>query len=254
MKKTILLTALLAASSSAFADIDSLRMPELQVPQFMINPFVRSDVHALAADPANEQAALSVQERVVESPESARTAFRVWSEDEKQGQYASWPEVGMNMLRWLEPARGFDWKHGTRAPGASEVIYQQDSLVDLERAMAVNVTSPISVDEGYGYQVYDPLKGKARIPGISRSLLAQGYAPIGPDNIPVQVCRIGMGSQAPFVELSQTQRLRFQVATGLKFTVCLNGGQAQTYWKSRYADFMDSYHDITDRHQPAGSY
>ena len=249
MKKCILVAALLAASSSAFADIGSL-----QLPQYLSNPFVRNDVHALASQPGDEQAALTVQDKIMESPASAKTVFSVWSNDEQQGQYSAWPEVGMNLLRWLEPARGFDWKHGVRAPGSTVAVYQQDSLVNLDRTMAVNVTSPITVDQGYGYRIYDTERGPARVPATSKTLMLQGYAPIGPDNIPVQICRIGLGSQAPYVELSQTQRIRFQGETGLSFSTCLSGSQAQAYWKSRYSDFMDSYYDITDRHHPGSSY
>lgn len=254
MKKQIIFMALLVGSGSAFAQAPSFDAPDIKIPQALINPFVRMDIHDLAASPGDEKAALDVQDMILKSPGSARTAFRVWSEDEKQGEYAAWPEVGMNMLRWLEPSRGFDWKHGTRVPGSQSVAYQQDSLVDLERTMAVNVTIPTTIDEGYGYAVYDTERGPLRVPATSKSLMAQGYAPIGPDNVPVLLCKLGFGNQAPYIELSKTQQIRFQESTGLRFSICLAGGDAQVYWKTRYSDFMDSYHDITNRHAPAGSY
>jgi hypothetical protein len=246
MKNSILLATLLSVSSAAFAD--------MQAPQFLSSPFVRGDIRALAITPGDQEAALTVQEIIIKSPESARNAFQVWSQDEQQAQYPAWPEVGINMLRWLEPARGFDWKSGARLPGATAVVYQQDSLVDLDRTMAVNVAIPTTVDNGYGYAIYDTARAPSRVPATSRSLLAQGYAPIGPDNIPVQVCKLGAGSQAPFVEISQTQRIRFQSETGLSWSACLGADQTRTYWKSRYSDFVDSYYDITSRHHPQSSY
>jgi len=250
MKKIIAAVALLGAvSSPAFADIDNFDLSA-----FVTSPLMGSKVRALATHPGDENAALALQDAIMDSPAGARNAFNAWSNDDRQSEYTAWPEVGLNMLRWLEPSRSFDWKNGVRVPGYGQVVYQQDSLVDLDRTMAVNVSFTTVQDQGRGYTLYDTQRGPSRIPATSKSLLRQGYAPIGPDNVPVWVCRMGLGSQAPYVELSQTQKVRFAEETGLVFSSCLNGAPAQVYWKDRYSDFFDSYYDMTDRNHPGGSY
>lgn len=209
-------------------------------------------IRSLAENSDNAQAALKLQAVIAESPSGAHRAFNAWQNDSEQSRYPRWGEVGLNMLRWVEPGRSYDWKYGVKVRG-NAVAYQQDSLVDLDRTQAIQQSFEATTEQGRGYQVQDASRPVHLVPATSARLLSEGLAPIGPDNRPILLCRLGTGSQAPYVEMTQGQRMRLSGATGLEMNNCLTGSLATEYWKSRYSDFVDSYYDRTPRHRPGES-
>lgn len=249
LKQALLTVAVSLAAVSGAANASILDDLTVQVASFAPGGTLKT----LASNPADEQAALKLQQIITDSHEGARRVFSAWQSEEDQGLYPQWTEVGLNMLRWIEPGHTYDWKSGVKLPGG-QVAYQQDSLVDLERTQAIHQTFAAVTEEGKGYQVRDGSKPQHAVPATSERLLSEGYAPIAPDNQPVVVCKLGNGSQAPYVEMSAGQRVRFQESTGLNLGNCLTGSAAQSYWKNRYGDFVDGYYDRTRRVHPGETY
>lgn len=249
LKKTLMAIALTLSAASGSASASILDDLSLQITSISPAKALRS----LAENPSDEQAALKLRQIIADSSSGARRVFAAWQGEEEQSLYPQWPEVGLNLLRWIEPGHTYDWKNGVRLPGG-QVSYQQDSLVDLERTQAIHQTFEAVQEEGRGYLVHDGSKPQHAAPSTSERLLSEGYAPIAPDNKPVIVCRLGDSSQAPYVEMSMGQRDRFQAATGLAFNACLSGSVAQSYWKGRYGDFVDGYYDRTKRLHPGETY
>lgn len=249
LKKTLMAIALTLSAASGSASASILDDLSLQITSISPAKALRS----LAENPSDEQAALKLRQIIADSSSGAHRVFAAWQGEEEQSLYPQWPEVGLNLLRWIEPGHTYDWKNGVRLPGG-QVSYQQDSLVDLERTQAIHQTFEAVQEEGRGYLVHDGSKPQHAAPSTSERLLSEGYAPIAPDNKPVMVCRLGDSSQAPYVEMSMGQRDRFQAATGLAFNACLSGSVAQSYWKGRYGDFVDGYYDRTKRLHPGETY
>jgi len=249
LKQALLAAAISLAAASGTASAGILGDLSLKFSSFTPTGTLK----ALAQNPANEQAALKLQQIITDSPEGARRVFAAWQADEEQSLYPQWTEVGLNMLRWIEPGHTYDWKSGVKLPG-NQVAYQQDSLVDLERTQAIHQSFEAVAEQGKGYLVQDGSRPQRAVPATTERLLSQGSAPIAPDNQPVLVCRLGNGSQAPYVEISEGQRGRFESITGLALRTCLSGGVAQSYWKNRYGDFVDGYYDRTRRHHPGATF
>ena len=180
--------------------------------------------------------------RMLSSKGAAKAIFSVWSSYDDQSVIgARWGEVGLNLLRWSDPERLNDWKTSRRVEGIPQLIYQQDGLIDLERVSYRHDGYPTKVINGY--TVADTARPARAVPKTSERLLSEGLPPIGSDNKPVVACRIGLSSQAPYVELSESQRAAYATNTGMSFVTCLSGSAATAYWKARYSDFVDKYHD-----------
>lgn len=228
--RTVLAAALLASFSyGAQANILSN--------QFIKHELVES---ATSASPTNANEHLYA--RMLSSKDAAKTIFAVWSRYDDQSVIgARWGEVGLNLLRWSDPERLNDWKTSRRIAGIPQLVYQQDGLISLERVAYRHGGYPTRAINGY--TVADTERPAREIPKTSERLLSEGLAPIGPDNRPIVACRIGLSSQAPFVELSEQQRTTFAANTGMQFVTCLSGSSANAYWKARYTDFVDKYHD-----------
>lgn len=203
---------------------------------------IRGDLVDLAVNSSDVNAYEHLYARTISRPDAPRKVFSVWSRYEKQSDFGSkWAEVGLNILRWSDLDRSHDWKSFAKIDGLSTIAYQQDSLVDLERSQYnKNEYKIVSIK---GYQVSDTSQPIRDTPRTSESLLFEGKAPIGPDNKPVVVCKIGNSSAAPFVELSEQQRDKYTKLSGLSFKTCLSGSTAYLYWKARHGDFIDKYHD-----------
>lgn len=205
--------------------------------QFIKRELVES---ATSNNPANANEHLYA--RMQSSTKAAKVIFSVWSRYDDQSVIgARWGEVGLNLLRWSDPERLNDWKTSRRITGVNQLVYQQDGLINLERVAYRHGGYPTKMINGY--QVADTFRPARAIPKTSERLLAEGLPPIGPDNKPINACRIGLSSQAPFVELSEQQRSAYSANTGMAFVTCLTGNNATAYWKARYSDFVDKYHD-----------
>lgn len=205
-------------------------------------PFIKHELieSATSSNPVNANEHLYA--RMLSSKKAAKVIFSVWARyDEQSVIGARWGEVGLNLLRWSDPERQHDWKTSRRIAGIPQLVYQQDGLVDLERVAYRHNGYPTAMINGY--TVADTARPARAIPKTSERLLAEGQAPIGPDNKPIVACRIGLSSQAPYVELSEQQRAAFSRNTGMSFVTCLSGDTATAYWKARYSDFVDKYHD-----------
>lgn len=214
---------------------------------------IKGDLVNLAVNPADSAAGERLSARMLYSTGAAKEIFGVWTSYANQAEYGGrWGEVGLNLLRWTEMGRKYDWKSATQVPGNSKLVYQQDSLVDLERVQAKPISFPTVMTGGFA--VVDTSSFKGGRPMISDQLLRSGQAPIGPDNQPVKVCKLGRSSAAPYLELSETQRQRFIKVTGLNLDGCLVGWEQSAYWKGRYHDFIDAYHDRTPNNAPGSSW
>lgn len=180
--------------------------------------------------------------RMISSKAAAKAMFSVWSNYDDQSVIGErWGEVGLNLLRWSDPERVNDWNNSRRISGVKQIVYQQDGLVNLERVQYLHGGYPTTQVSGYTIaSIENPARA---IPKTSERLLSEGMAPVGPDNKPVSVCRLGPSSQAPYVELSESQKISYSKNTGMSFSSCLSGSIASAYWKARYGDFVDKYHD-----------
>lgn len=229
------LPAIIAAM--ALCGISSTANANILSEQFIKRELVES---ATSSNPENANEHLYA--RMLSSKSAASVIFSVWSRyDEQSVIGARWGEVGLNLLRWSDPERLHDWKTSRRLSGVPQLVYQQDGLIDLERVAYTHGGYPTMAINGY--EVADTSRPDRGIPKTSERLLSEGLAPIGPDNRPVVACRIGLSSQAPFVELSESQRSAYAKNTGMSFATCLSGNAATSYWKARYSDFVDKYHD-----------
>jgi len=214
---------------------------------------IKGDLIDLSINPANTLASERLQARMLYSTEAPRKIFQAWSNYVDQSEHGrNWGEVGLNLLRWTEMGRKYEWKSATPVPGGPTLIYQQDSLVDLERVQAKPIH--FSTVKTAGYAVVDTNSYSGGRPITSDQLLRSGQAPIGPDNQPVRVCKLGRSSMAPYIEVSETQRQRFIKVTGLNWDGCLAGLQQSNYWKARHRDFIDAYHDRTPNNAPGSSW
>jgi hypothetical protein len=229
LKKIAAASVLSALAFSAQANILS--------DQFIKHELIES---ATSKSPANANEHLNA--RMLKSNSAARTIFSVWANYDDQTTIGQrWGEVGLNLLRWSDPERLTDWKTARRVAGLSQLVYQQDDLVDLDRVALQYNGYPTKVV--MGHVVADTARPDRPIPRTSERLLSEGFAPIGPDFKPIIACRIGLSAQAPYVEISEEQRKVFTARTGMAFTSCLSGSAANTYWLARYTDFVDKYHD-----------
>ena len=248
LKKAVLTLTVVMAATSGTANAGFFESIGAMTSSFMPSVAIKK----VADNPANESSVLKLQGIVTHSPQSAHRAFQAWEGERNQQAYSHWPEVGLNMLRWLEPGHTYDWKNGMSLPDG-RVAYQQDSLVDLERTQAIHQSFEVVTEQGRGYGVRDGARPHKATPFTSERLLSLGQPPIGPDNRPVLICKLGQGSQAPFIEMTEGQRQRFELHSGLSLQGCLNGSQATAYWRNRYGDFVDGYYDRTSRHLPGES-
>ena len=214
---------------------------------------IERDLVTLADKPGDTKSSDNLAARMLYSTSAPAEIFKVWSSYSNQSTYGEkWGEIGLNLLRWTEMGRSYEWKSAVSRSGVNGLIYQQDSLVDLERVRAQKMS--YGTESYSGYQIADARRYQGEPPKTSKDLLANGYAPVGPDNQPVKVCKLGRSSMAPYLELSETQRVRFAKVTQLNLDGCMAGQEAMNYWKGRYADYIDAYHDITPNHAPGRSW
>lgn len=204
--------------------------------------FIKRELIESATSKSPTNANEHLNARMLKSNTAARVIFSVWANYEDQSAIGQrWGEVGLNLLRWSDPERLTDWKTARRVTGVTQLVYQQDDLVDLDRvALQYNGYPTKRV---MGHVVADTARPDRPTPRTSERLLSEGYAPIGPDFKPIIACRIGQSTQAPYVEISEEQRKVFTARTGMAFTSCLSGSLANAYWFARYTDFVDKYHD-----------
>lgn len=190
---------------------------------------------------------------MLDRPETQHRVFNLWSEHENQGLYTKkWSELGLNLLRWTDSQRSFDWKSSVKIVGVNETIYQQDSLIDLDRIQYGSVSyEERQVSNGFSVKdINRPIRPDAV---TSLRLLSEGKAPIGPDNKPIEVCKMGGSLSAPFIEISFTQKQKFEEVTDLGFYNCITGRYAHSYWSARLGDFRDRFHDTLPNHSPGSS-
>ncbi len=209
---------------------------------------IRNDLVHLAKY-ENHTAKERTYARMIYSDSAARKIMAVWSSYNYQEEYGEkWGEVGLNLLRWSYPEKPYEWNTATRFSGVSHNIYQQNTLFDLDRVQLSETDYPI-VDFN-GFETYNTLKPERTISSTSKRRMVEGKSPIGPDNKPILVCRIGPSSEAPYVEISSWQKDRFEERTGMNFDRCLFGNTESKYWQHRISDFIDKVHERTSSHAP----
>lgn len=206
----------------------------------------------LAADPTNESLRVSIRDDVKANP---KAWFHQWSNDAAQYQYGhAWENIGVDLLRWTLPDRTFDWSTPMVLGGISNQIFTQDSLVDLERAHAYQLTYGETRGTMHPELMTDTHSPQYQLIATSQRRLTMGLAPIGPDNNPVVVCKLGLTAMSPYIEMSQTQRQHIAQLTGLNLDFCLNGEPEAEYWKTRFHDFVRPSQIQSERHNPGTSW
>lgn len=239
MHKSLIMAVLIAASPFALANP-------------IIDKVIELDIHRLAQDTSNEKSIGRVRHHVLKRDLS--DVMQAWSISSRQSDNPQkWAEIGVNILHWAYPDTEHRWLNGITFPLVQGIIYQQDSLIDLDRIEYQQRMFDTRVDRGTSYQVVDT-NSKGSTPRLSSDLMLNGSAPIGPDNKPVKVCTLGLSSAAPYLELSATQLEAYQRDTGLDFSRCLYGSTESAYWVTRFSDMKDPYHDLTPRHDPKGGW
>lgn len=217
--------------------------------------FAERSLIQLAEHPGNTDLQAKIQTEMRQSPEAKLKWFKTWASYENQPMIsAAWSEVGLNLLRWSQPGKSYEWRSAVRVDNLSVPVYQQDSLIDLERAHAYHLSFPMTTGTVHNYQIADTSNLSYQTIATSQRRLTMGLPPVGPDNALVKVCKMGRSSAAPYIEMSETQRLVFAQVSGLDFNLCLGGRQANAYWQARYDDFVDRFHDRTENHNPGASW
>lgn len=217
----------------------------------IMNPLIEIDIYNLAKDDSNKDFARKVHYHVIHK--DLDDVMKAWSLSPRQGQNPeSWAYVGVSLLHWAFPESEHRWKSKTYFPLVQSVIYQQDSLFDLDRIQYTQ--GKFGQKEGlFGYVMADTSRPVHALTRSSDELLSAGQPPIGPDNQPIKICTLGRSSSAPYLEMSQTQFDEYSQLTGLDLSRCLYGSIEGSYWKSRRGDFIDAYHDILPSHEPKSS-
>jgi hypothetical protein len=124
------------------------------------------------------------------------------------------------------------------------LIYQNDSLIDLERInipmMAEHVSSSL------------PNKDAARdSPMTSLARMMYGWPAVGPDNKNIVVCRMTYSDNAAYYEMSRTDAVSTltYMNSGMSFNeACLNHEFMKSYWVQRKAHFVDKSGDRKPTH------
>lgn len=213
------------------------------------------DIISLAKNTSDTSLQNKIYSSMNKSKKSAKNWMNSWSKYEDQQLYSStWGEVGFNMLRWSQPGKSYEWKSAKRIESSGILVYQQDSLVDLERAQAKHESFGRTTGLVHNYDIVDTHDRRSGFIGTSQRRMSIGMAPIGPDNEEVSVCKVGRSSVAPFVEMSQIQKANFADITGLDFSYCLSGGQLSQYWKERHGDFVYKDYNRKPSHNPGSSW
>jgi hypothetical protein len=202
----------------------------------------RADLVAMATKPDDTLAKERVFARLVKDQFAPARVFKSWANYDNQSVIGvKWGEVGLNLLRWSDETASAEWQTAARTQDVPQIIYQQNNLIDLERVLYSSAGyEKINIDS---YTVANTKVPLRELPKTSEVLMKEGYPPVGPDNKHVAVCRIGLSSMAPYVELSESQRLKFSKLIELEFSQCLTGYRATIYWKTRHSDFVNKYHD-----------
>lgn len=240
MHKAILISALIVMSSGAIANP-------------IVETVIKRDIYRLSEDTSNEKLIGKVRGHVLK--EDLDNVMRAWSISPKQSvNPEQWGEIGINILHWAYPDTEHRWLTGLSIPEVQSTIYQQDSLIDLDKIKYEQGLFKLNRDEMFGYDVADITSAEGVDPKLNKDLLRHGLAPIGPDNQPIKVCTLGRSSAAPYLELSATQLENYRIDTGLDFSRCLYGLTESAYWVSREADLIDEYHDLKPAHSPKGSW
>lgn len=215
----------------------------------------QGDLEDLAKNPADVKLQQSIQAAMNKSEDAPKDWLQAWSETEDQQQYGnSWAEVGLNLLRWSQLDKGYEWKAATLIQGVNLLAYQQDSLIDLERTHAYHLSYPETTGTIHPVAIADTHHGQYQVIATSQRRMTMGIAPIGPDNAPVQLCKLGRSSMAPYIEMSETQKQAFTQRTGMDFSLCLTGQEAHAYWQQRYKDFVRDDYTHTDNLNPGTSW
>ncbi len=238
MKKTMLALTLSLLSAHAMAGFTK-----------------QGDLEDLAQNPSDAELQHSIRSAMLSSPKAPRAWLTAWSEAESQQEYGSrWAEVGLNLLRWSQPDKTYEWKAAAMVQPGNTLAYQQDSLIDLERAQAYHLRYPETSGTVHAVAMADTSKGQYQVIATSQRRMAMGLAPVGPDNADVQLCKLGRSSTAPYIEMSETQKRVFTETTGLDFSLCLSGYSAQAYWQQRFKDFVRDDYTHTDNLNPGTSW
>ena len=209
----------------------------------------------LAKNTGDISAQDKIRSSMLKSEKSARNWIQSWSHYEDQPLYPdTWGEIGFNLLRWTQPGKSYDWKSSKKLESQGKFIYQQDSLIDLERIKVAYASYGEATGIIHKFSIADTSKPKNIFIGTSQRRLSLGMPPIGPDNEEVVVCKIGRSSMAPYVEISKTQQSHFSSTTGISFSYCLTGKDKSSYWKARYNDFLYKDYNRKDSHNPGSSW
>ncbi|WP_025562589.1 hypothetical protein [Psychromonas sp. SP041] len=136
----------------------------------------------------------------------------------------------------------------SRDSGIESEVMASDDLISLERVLLGKVEFK-EVPVKYTVQK-DPSSETRVVTGnyISRGLMRDGRAPVGPDGLQLVLCRLFNMPDAKFYELSSTQAVGFINASesNMNFNeACITFEPLlKTYWKKRLSDIIDEQNSI----------
>jgi hypothetical protein len=130
-------------------------------------------------------------------------------------------------------------------------IYQNHDLYDMERQSLPKDSKmgldKVSIPDHKGNFAFADGNRVSTTPyGTTEFLMSRGYPGVGPDGMPIQLCRFFSSKYAPYVEISYSDaKALFPIIRGARYEVsCLSANLSYDYWKSRKNDFFNNFGDI----------
>lgn len=132
-------------------------------------------------------------------------------------------------------------------------VYQNHNLYDMERQSLpkdIKVPgSPVSIPDHSGKFSFVDANMMSTTPyGSTEFLMNGGYPGVGPDGMPIQLCRFFPSKYAPYVEISLSDaKALFPILQGNRYDrSCLSSSITKGYWIERKKDFFNNFGDIID--------
>jgi hypothetical protein len=129
-------------------------------------------------------------------------------------------------------------------------VYQNHDLYDMERQSLPRdihmSTQKVNLrDHSGNFAFVDGSKISTTPYGSTEFLMTRGYPGIGPDGMPIQLCRFFTSKYAPYVEISYSDaKALYPLIHGAGYSAsCLSASLSYDYWKSRKQDFFNNFGD-----------
>lgn len=159
------------------------------------------------------------------------------------------PELMLHMMSAKRPITTLYWD--TKKLVGDQLFFQNHELINLQSVGLRNLQIHVERIGGNLVATQNPEKSLPGEIGISEDRMKSGIAPIGPDGLPVLLCRLFSDLDTPYFEMAYTDASAFinESHSGLNVgNACIVGEQASAYWKDRVTDFVT---EKGDKNNPA---